>query len=61
MENLIQKKTNHTPSGYSIFTSCSFDSTKNKIDCYKGEDCTEKFCKYLKEHAMKISNHEKKK
>ena len=31
------------PSGYSIFTSCSFDSTKNKLDCYKGEECMERF------------------
>ena len=49
------------PSGYSIFTSSSFDPTKNKLDCYKGEDCMERFCKDLKEHAMKIINYEKKK
>ena len=23
----------HTPSGYSMFTKCSFDLTKNKLDC----------------------------
>ena len=40
-----EKNTKHTPSGYSIFTSCSFDLTKTKIDCYKGEDCMENFCK----------------
>ena len=50
----------HTPSGYSLFTNCSFDSTKNKLDCYKGKDCMEKFCKDWKEHAMKIINYEKK-
>ena len=28
-------KTNkHTPSGYSLFTHCSFDTTKNKLDYY---------------------------
>ena len=37
------KKYEHTPSGYSIFTHCSFNSTKNKIDCYKGKDCMERF------------------
>ena len=26
------------PSGYSLFTNCSFDATKNKRDCYKDED-----------------------
>ena len=33
-----EKKTKHTPSGYSLFTNCSFDATKNKLDCYKGEE-----------------------
>ena len=46
----------HTPSGYSLFTHCSFDKTKNKLDCYRGEDCMKKFG----EHATKIINYEKK-
>ena len=50
----------HTPSGYSLFTNCSFDSTKNKLDCYRGKDCMEKLCKILKGHATKIINYEKK-
>ena len=56
-----ENKTKHTPSGYSLFTHCSFDLTKNKLDCYKGEDCMERFCKDLREHAMKIIDYEKKK
>ena len=24
-----------TPSGYSLFTCCSFDTTKNKLDYYR--------------------------
>ena len=43
----------HTPSGYSLFTHCSFDKTKNKLDYYRGEDCMKKFCKDLREHATK--------
>ena len=27
----------HTPSGYPLFTQCSFDATKNKLDCYGKE------------------------
>ena len=50
----------HTPSGYSIFTSCSFDESKNKLNYYRGDDCMKKFCKDLKEHSMKIINYEKK-
>ena len=51
----------HTPSGYSLFTHCSFDKSKNKIDCYRGKDCMKKFCKDLREHATRIINCEKKK
>ena len=51
----------HTPSGYSLFTHCSFDKTKNKLDNYRGEDCIKKFCKDLREHATKMINYEKKK
>ena len=51
----------HTPSGYSIFTHCSFDESKNKLNYYRGDDCMKKFCKDLRIHATKIINHEKKK
>ena len=51
----------HTPSGYSLFTNCSFDLAKNKIDCSRGKDCMERFCNDLKEHATKIIYYEKKK
>ena len=51
----------HTPSGYSIFTSCSFDESKNKLDYYRRDDCMKKFCKDLRKHATKIINYEKKK
>ena len=51
----------HTPSGYSLFTHCSFDKTKNKLDYYRGEDCMKKFCEDLREHATKIINCKKNK
>ena len=51
----------HTPSGYSIFTHCSFDESKNEINYYRGDDCMRKFCKDLREHSTKIINYEKKK
>ena len=59
-KSYTEKKTKHTPSGCSIFTNCSCDLTKNKLDCYKGEDCMERFCNDLREHAIKIINYEKK-
>ena len=50
----------YAPSGYSLFTHCSFDLTKSKLDCYRGEDCMERFCKDLEEHAAKIISYIKK-
>ena len=44
-----------------MFPNFSFDETKNKLDCYKGEDCMKRFCKDLREHAMKIINYKEKK
>ena len=57
-KSYTEKKTKYTPSGYSWFTNCSFDATKNRFDCYKGEDCMERFCEDLRDHAMKIINYE---
>ena len=51
----------HTPSGYLLFTHCSFDKSKHKLDYYSGKDCMKKFCKDLREHMTKIINYEKKK
>ena len=38
-ESYTSKIIKHTPSGYSIFTSCSFDESKNKLNYYRGKDC----------------------
>ena len=50
----------HTASDYSLFTHCSFDTTKNKLDYYSGKNCMKNFCLDLREHATKIINYEKK-
>ena len=51
----------YTPSGYSLFTHCSFDKSKNKLNHYRGKDSMKNFCKDLREHATKTINYEKKK
>ena len=60
-KSYTENKSNHTPSGYSLFRNCSFDATKNKRDCYKAEDCMERFCKDLRNYAMKKLTMKKKK
>ena len=50
----------HKPSGYSIYTNCSFNKSNNKLSYYRGEDCMKRFCKDLKDHATKIIDFKKK-
>ena len=62
LECLLRKMfVEHTPSGYSWITCCSFNESKNKQSYYRGKDCMEMFCKDLRNQAMKIINYEKKK
>ena len=44
----------HTASGYSLFTYCSFDVSKNKHNYYRGKDCMKIFSKDLGKHVTKI-------
>ena len=50
----------HIPSEYSVYTSCLFDKSNNKLSYYRGEDCMRRFCKYLTDHAIKIIDCKKK-
>ena len=50
----------HTPSGFSLFTHCLFNKTKNKLNHYRSKDYMRKFFKDLREHATKIINYQKK-
>ena len=59
-KSFTEKKAEHTPSGYSWVTCCSFDKSKNEWGHYRGKNCMERFCKDLRDQAMKIIDHEKK-
>ena len=50
----------HKPSGYSIYTSCSFDKSYNNLSYYTGEDCMRRFCKDLKDHPTRIVDFKRK-
>ena len=61
LEKLSTTKINkHIASSYSLFTHCSFDTTKNKFDYYRDKNCMKNFCLDLREHATKIINYAKK-
>ena len=55
-----EEKAIHEPSGWSMFIGCSFDKKENKLDYYRGKDCTEKSRKTLKEGVMEIINRKEK-
>ena len=59
-KSYTERKAKHKPSGYSLVTSCSFDKSKTEWNYYRGKDCMERFCKDLRDQAMKIINYEKK-
>ena len=59
-KSYTEKTAKHEPSGWAMFTRCSFDKKENKLNYYRGKDCIEKLCKKLKERAMKIINYEEK-
>ena len=56
------KKNIRTASGYSLHIHCSFDTSKNKLDYYRDNDCMKNFFikRDLREHATKIISYEKK-
>ena len=59
-KSYTKNKVIHEPSGWAMFTRCSFNEKENKLNYYRGKDCIEKLCKKLKKRAMKIINYEKK-
>ena len=37
-KSYTEKKTKHESYDYSLFTNCSFNAAKNKLNCYRGKD-----------------------
>ena len=54
-----EKKAKLEPSGWAMFTKCSFDETENKFDYYRGIDSIKKCCEEIRNHATEIINYEK--
>ena len=54
-----EKKAKLKPSGWAMFTKCSFDETENKFDYYRGIDSIKKCCEEIRNHATEIINYEK--
>ena len=48
-----EEKAKHEPSGWAMFTKCSFDEKENKLDDCRRKDCIQKLCKKLKKQMKK--------
>ena len=55
-KSYTEKKAILDPSGWPMFTRCSFNEKEKKCNYYRRKDCIEKLCKRLKERAVKIIN-----
>ena len=55
-----ERKALHVACGYSIVTCYSYDKTKNRQICYRGQDCMKHFTKTLGNIFVKYMNFEEK-
>ena len=47
-KSYTEEKARHEPSGWALYTGCSFDKKENKLNYYRGIACIIKLCKKLK-------------
>ena len=44
----------HIPSGLCIYSNFAYGEVENPLRLYRGEDCVQKFCEYIKEEAKRL-------
>ena len=44
----------HIPSGYCVYSKFTYGEVENPLELYRGEDCVEKFCEYIREEAKRL-------
>ena len=49
-QNVIQ----HIPSGYCVYSKFTYGEVKDPLATYRGTDCVEKFCDYIKQKAYQL-------
>ena len=47
-ESYTKKVNQHIPSGYCVYSKFAYGEVKDPFKLYRGKDCVEKFCKYIK-------------
>ena len=44
----------HIPSGWCVYSKFAYGEVKDPLKLYRGKDCIEKFCDYIKEEAHRL-------
>ena len=44
----------HTPSGWCVYSKCSYGKVANPLTQYRGSDCVEKFCEHIISEAKRL-------
>ena len=44
----------HIPSGWCVYSKFAYGEVENPLKLYRGKDCVEKFCDYIKQEAHKL-------
>ena len=42
------------PSGWCVYSKFAYEDVDNPLRLYRGKDCTETFCNYIKEEAHRL-------
>ena len=46
----------YTPSGWCVYSKCSYGDVTNPLTQYRGSDCVEKFCEHIISEAKRLYN-----
>ena len=53
-EPYTSKVSRHIPSGWCVYSKFAYGNVQNPLRLYRGKDCAEKFCDYIKEEAHRL-------
>ena len=48
------KVNQHVPSGWCVYSKFAYGDVKDPLTIYRGKDCVEKFCDYIKREVHKL-------
>ena len=51
---LTNEVNQHTPSGWCVYSKFAYGYIDNLLRTYRGKDCIETFCNYIKEEAHRL-------